>query len=332
MTTAVSYSRFSTERQNESSITDQESACREYAARQGWRLIERYQDASISGAAIGNRPGFLRMRSDAMAGKFDVLLVTDTTRIARSQELAPLIDRLRFQRVRVIGVQDGFDSDARTARMQAGLSGITSEEFRSMVKDRTYLALERRAKEKRATGGKTYGYTNVGAIVPEEALVVREIFERFAKGETYRAIASSLNARSVASPGSTWNRKQRRCSGWMGSAIRAILFNERYTGRIHWNVSEWRKNPDTGKRQRVTRPRSEWVSYSDEDQRIVSETLWDRARRRVRRGAPRARRGAATCRGPGPARRSRTGPRRRPCACRPGRAPTPTAGRSNPTG
>src|ERR1700729_2093862 len=162
MTTAVSYSRFSTERQNESSITDQESACREYAARQGWRLIERYQDASISGAAIGNRPGFLRMRSDAMAGKFDVLLVTDTTRIARSQELAPLIDRLRFQRVRVIGVQDGFDSDARTARMQAGLSGITSEEFRSMVKDRTYLALERRAKEKRATGGKTYGYTNVG--------------------------------------------------------------------------------------------------------------------------------------------------------------------------
>src|SRR5215831_1581166 len=114
---AVIYSRFSTDRQNESSIADQERVCMEYAARLGWKVGERYEDQSISGAAFGNRSGFLRMRTDAMAGKFDVLLVTDTTRLARSHDLAPLIERLRFQKIQVIGVQDAFDSDAGTADM-----------------------------------------------------------------------------------------------------------------------------------------------------------------------------------------------------------------------
>jgi DNA invertase Pin-like site-specific DNA recombinase len=285
MTRAAIYSRFSSDRQNESSIADQHRVCVEYAKRQQWPVIEHYSDASISGAAMGNRPAFQRMRADAMAGKFGVLLVTDTSRLARSQELAPLIDRFRFQRVRVVGVQDSFDSNTGTADMQAGLSGIMSVEFRRMVKARTHAALESRAKTKRATGGKAYGYTSTGGVVPREAEVVREIFTRFAAGESYRVIAASLNARNVPSPGTAWKREQRRCSGWMGSAVRVILFNERYRAVIHWNVSEWRKDPDTGKRQRVMRPRSEWVTYVEESQRIVSDALWERARRRVRVGA-----------------------------------------------
>jgi hypothetical protein len=154
-----------------------------------------------------------------------------------------------------------------------------------MIKARTHAALESRAKTQRATGGRTFGYTSTGEIVPDEVERVREIFTRFATGESYRTIAAGLNARGVPSPGSKWDRQLRRCSGWMGSAIRVIVFNQRYTRRIHWNVREWRKNPDTGKRQRVMRPRSEWVSYVDERQRIVSEALWERARRRVRAGA-----------------------------------------------
>jgi site-specific DNA recombinase len=57
-----------------------------------------------------------------MAGAFDVLLITDQTRLSRSNaDLSKMIDRLRARGVRVIGIQDGFDSFSRTARMQAGL-------------------------------------------------------------------------------------------------------------------------------------------------------------------------------------------------------------------
>jgi hypothetical protein len=68
----------------------------------------------------------------------------------------------------------------------------------------------------------------------------------------------------------------------MGSGIRAILRNERYRGVVHWNTSEWRKDPDTGRRKRVARPREEWISHTDESLRIISDDLWERAQRRTR--------------------------------------------------
>jgi DNA invertase Pin-like site-specific DNA recombinase len=186
---AVIYSRFSMDRQNESSIADQVRVCTEYAERQGWKVAERYEDKAISGAAIGNRPGFQRMRADAMARKFDELLVTDTTRLCRSGELQPLIERLRYQGVCVVGVQDTFDSSAYTSDMQAGLSGIMSVEFRKM-KARTHAALESRARAGRSAGGKAYSYS-AGKVDKGEAYIVREIFGKFADGASCKTIAST---------------------------------------------------------------------------------------------------------------------------------------------
>jgi site-specific DNA recombinase len=73
-----------------------------------------------------------------------------------------------------------------------------------------------------------------------------------------------------------------RAAGWMGSGIRGMLRNERRRGVVHWNTSEWRKYPDTGKRKRVARPRSEWISYVDEALGIVSDDVWENAQRRMR--------------------------------------------------
>src|ERR1039458_7517370 len=140
------YSRFSTDKQTESSIADQVRVCTEYAQRQGWTITQRFEAQAISGATVGGRPGCVALLEAAHARTFDVLLVADTTRLARSQELAPMIDRLRFRGVRVIAVQDSFDSNAGTADMQAGLSGIMSVEFRRMVKARTHTGLESRAR------------------------------------------------------------------------------------------------------------------------------------------------------------------------------------------
>ncbi len=279
---AALYSRFSTDRQNESSISDQVRVCSEYIERQGWAVVERFEDQGISGAALGNRPGVLRLQEGALARRFDAVVVTDLSRLSRSQgDLSKMIDRLTARGVRIIGVQDGYDSARRGHKLQAGLSGIIGEAFREMVKDRTYAALESRAKTQRATGGRAYGYRD-GKVDRGEAFMVLEIFGKFADGISPRTIAGDLNARRIPSPGASWNRTQRRATGWMGSAIRVIVRNERYRGVVHWNTSEWRKDPDSGKRKRVMRPRSEWISYVDESLRIVSDDLWERAQRRTR--------------------------------------------------
>jgi DNA invertase Pin-like site-specific DNA recombinase len=280
-TRAVIYARFSTDRQTDSSIADQARVCTEYAARQGWQICERYEDQGISGAALGNRPGVLRLQEAALGRRFDVLLVTDLSRLSRSQgDLSKMIDRLTAKGIRVIGVQDGYDSSRRGHKMQAGLSGIIGEAFREMIKDRTYSALESRAKERRPTGGKAFAYRD-GRVDTGEAAIVREIFERFADGASCKTIASELNRRGVPSPGSSWKRTERRTKGWMGSGVRVILRNPKYIGTVNWNVCEWRKDCDTGKRQRVVRPRSEWITHTDESLRIVPDALWQRAQSRM---------------------------------------------------
>jgi Recombinase len=114
-------------------------------------------------------------------------------------------------------------------------------------------ALESRAKAQRATGGRAYGYRD-GKVDRGEAFMVLEIFGKFADGMSARTIAADFNARRIPSPGASWKRTQRRAAGWMGSAIRVIVRNERYRGGIHWNTSEWRKDPDSGMRKRVMRP------------------------------------------------------------------------------
>jgi site-specific DNA recombinase len=263
---AFIYARYSTDRQTESSIEDQTRTCADFAAAHGWQLAGEFVDRGISGAAIGNRPGVQSVLAVLTRG--DVLLVNDLSRLSRSQDLSPLLARLRHRGVRVLGVQDGYDSDARTARMQAGLSGIMSEEFRSMVADRTRSALEQRARDGRPTGGKAF----------DDPQLVREIFSRFANGETLRAIAQALNARGVPSPGANWKARSRPRGKWFVSALHALLKNERYIGREIWNRSQWSKNPDTGKRIRRERPRDEWIVRECEP--LVDLDTWQRAQAR----------------------------------------------------
>jgi site-specific DNA recombinase len=262
------YARYSTDHQSESSITDQVRVCEEYAATKGWPVGSVHSDEGISGAALGNRPGARAAMSAAVRGDF--LLVTDLSRLSRSQDLAPLVTRLRHRGVRVIGVQDGYDSDSRTARMQAGLSGIMSEEFRAMVADRTRSALELRARTGQATGGKAY----------ENPEVVRELFARYAAGDTLKAIVSDLNHRGVPSPGANWKQRASPRGKWLVSALFAILRNERYVGRLVWNRSQWVKDPDTGKRTRHERPESEWIIQRCEP--LVDEVTWARVQARCR--------------------------------------------------
>lgn len=273
----VIYARYSTDRQTESSIEDQLRVCREFAAARGMTIAGEHIDRGISGAALGNRPGVQAALEQLDAG--DVLVVNDLSRLSRSQDLAPLLTRLRHRGARVLGVQDGYDSDARSARMQAGLSGIMSEEFRAMIADRVHCALEQRARDGRATGGKAFG----------DVELVREIFSRFADGDSMLAIAGDLNRRGIPSPGAKWKERSRPRGKWLLSTIRALLRNELYIGRVIWNRSQWVKDPDTGRRHRRERPRSEWTVRECDP--VVDQATWERVqgrfiRRRGKGGVP----------------------------------------------
>jgi site-specific DNA recombinase len=272
----ILYARYSTDLQTEASIDSQFAVCREYVAVRGWKVAAEFADRGISGTAIGNRPQALAAISACLDG--DVLVVNDITRLSRSQDLAPLLSRLKHRGVRVIGVQDSFDSDSRTARMQAGFSGIMSEEFCAMIGQRAHAGQRRNALEGKPTGGKLY----------ENAEVVQEAFARFANGESLKAIANDFNRRGIPSPGATWKPRAGIRGRWLVSALHSMLKNERYVGRLVWNKSKWVKDPDTGKRLRRERPESDWIVRQVEP--MVDQETWDRAQARFRMTAGRANR------------------------------------------
>ena len=57
---AAIYARFSSDLQDERSITDQIAAARKYVETRGLTLTQTYQDAAISGASTLNRPSLWR--------------------------------------------------------------------------------------------------------------------------------------------------------------------------------------------------------------------------------------------------------------------------------
>jgi site-specific DNA recombinase len=299
---AAIYARFSSDMQRASSIEDQERNCRRRAEAEGWSIAERYADKAISGSD-NRRPQYLAMLKAAARKEFDVLILDDLSRLTRdSVEQETAIRRLEFQGIRVIATSDGYDSQSKSRKIQRGFKGLMNEMFIDDLRAKVHRGLEGQAIKGRWCGGRPYGYrlkaitdpsrldaygnpakTGTTLVIdPAQARIVREIFERYTAGGSCMSIARDLNARGIASPGSTWKRVTRRNSGWMGSGVRVIVLNRLYTGAQRWNASRFEKDPDTGKTLRRRRPQSDWVVNQVEALRIVSDAIFASAKARTR--------------------------------------------------
>ena len=82
--TAVLYARVSTDEQARSgySLAQQLEALREYATREGYRVLEEVADPGQSGASL-ERPGMDRVRDLVATGGVSVVLAQDRDRFAR---------------------------------------------------------------------------------------------------------------------------------------------------------------------------------------------------------------------------------------------------------
>ena len=72
------YARYSSDNQRDASIADQLRICREFAARQGWTVVQEFTDHAISGATL-LRSGFQALMRDALNRRFDVVLANRWT-------------------------------------------------------------------------------------------------------------------------------------------------------------------------------------------------------------------------------------------------------------
>src|SRR5258708_3311980 len=121
------YPRFSSEKQNALSIDQQIRKCREYATREGLRVLDEciFTDLAISGA-IAARAGLQKLLAAAQTKPrpFDVILVDDTSRLSRDLgDSDRIVKRLKFAGIKVCFVAQGFDSHSESAGMLTAIYG-----------------------------------------------------------------------------------------------------------------------------------------------------------------------------------------------------------------
>ena len=91
------YARFSSDLQRQTSIDDQLRAARGRAAAEGWQVVVERSDSAVSGATpFALRPGSKALMADALAGRFDVLIVEGLDRTFRmnADEIASVLPTL----------------------------------------------------------------------------------------------------------------------------------------------------------------------------------------------------------------------------------------------
>jgi len=133
MKKALIYARFSTDLQNERSIEDQITLCRDYASRANIDVIDVYEDRARSGGSIMGRDGLLRLMDRAKDGSFDIVVVEALDRLSRDMEdLAGIHKRLSFLGIEIRAVHEGVVNT-----VLVGLRGLVGQLYREDIRTRT---------------------------------------------------------------------------------------------------------------------------------------------------------------------------------------------------
>ncbi len=281
---AAIYARYSTDRQDKTSIERQVHNCELLAKQNGLRVVEIFKDEGISGSD-NSRPEYQKLKEALKAQKVQFVIADESSRISRlPAELHSLVAEMEFNDQYLL-TGDGIDTREESADWLIAIKTMADKQESRKISSRTYGSLRERFEKGFSAGGRPYGYKLVSTgdykqLVVDQATgpVVERIFEGSSAGMSDRQIASMLNEDGIPSPGKSRNRNSKgvRTDGkWMHSTIRAMLRNETYIGSLVWNKYQWRKKPGTSKRVKRVRPESEWIRVDRPELRIVDEDLWE---------------------------------------------------------
>jgi site-specific DNA recombinase len=288
---AAIYARYSTDKQRPESLEDQYHECELTAKREGFTVVAKFGDKELSGGTA-QRPGYQQMLDAARAGKFDILICEDLSRLWRSRaEYGPRSAELEDLKINMV-TATGDDTRRDGWGLLITIKLAMAEHARREASYRTRRGRAGKARAKEPTGGKAYGYIcaeQKRTIDPEQAKVVLQIYQWRAAGWSAQRIARELNARRIPSPGSTWNRTssgptRKTTKGWRPSAIAGdhtrgvgILNNPQYKGEVRFGRSKWtRTAKDSAIRTVEKVDPSEWIVYQMPSLQIVPTELWDR--------------------------------------------------------
>ncbi|MGL5625007.1 recombinase family protein, partial [Cetobacterium sp.] len=165
------YIRVSTISQEEgNSLENQRERCNQAATERGYVVSKTYTD--VESGSKDNRSGFLQMLNDMKEHKFDVLIVTEFSRISRNNRtLLELLEQFKNYGVDLISITQEIDTTTPVGKLMFGLTGILAEFERDQIRVRVKHTLTSMAKSGKFTGGVIpYGY-----ILENKKLIINPV-------------------------------------------------------------------------------------------------------------------------------------------------------------
>lgn len=247
---AIIYSRVSTEIQDNARQVEELKA---YANYRGFDIVRIFQEKVTGTSKALERKEFKLLVDYIEANKVDHILVWELSRLGRSMmDVLNTIELLSQRKVNIYIKKEGMntlDDEGKKSTMTTMLVSILSG-FAEMERETTRLRSISGIRKNIATGGagqgniKAYGYQALGKklyVDPEEARIIRLIFNKYQSGLGTGSIAKYLNLKNIPTRFSkVYGEKQiLRKSGftkkgkdfkWVDGTIHSILRNSIYKG------------------------------------------------------------------------------------------------------
>lgn len=276
MKTGALYIRVSTHMQDELSPDAQKRLLLEYAKANDILVSSDYIfiETGISGRKVDKRPEFQKMISLAKTkpAPFDSILVWKFSRFARNQEESIVYKSLLRKQcnVDVISVSEPLIDGPFGSLIERIIEWM--DEYYSIrlsgevTRGMTEKALRGGYQARPPLGYKIAVKGEPPVIVPEEAKIVRIIFEKYVyEKQGYFDIARYLNSLGY---------KTSHGKSFEARSIDYIIQNPTYCGMIRWNRTENETN-------RI-KDKDEWIITEGHHEPIISKELFDAAQERYK--------------------------------------------------
>ena len=228
--TAVAYARYSSAGQRDVSIEQQLADIRAFAKREGFTLVHEYADHARSGFKnTSARTAFQSMMAAAESGTFDTVISWKVDRFGRNREESALYKgRLRRFGVKVLYAMEPIPEGSAGVLLE-GMLEATAEWYSRQLSENVTRGMIDNAHRCLYNGTRILGYSRGAdgryAINPEEAALVRNIFDLYTTGMSAIRICRHLNDQGITTC---------RNKPFHVESLFRIIGNERYTGVYIW--------------------------------------------------------------------------------------------------
>ena len=239
-----------------------------------WVFAGIYADEAITGTLDYKRNEFMRMITDAMEGKFDVIITKSISRFARNTlDTLKYVRRLKERNIAVIFEKENINTLEMSGEfLLTILSSIAQQESES-ISGNVKLGLKMKKERGEIVGFKHclgYDYDNDSheiKIQQDEAEIVRHIFNRYCEGAGSTIIARELTEAGYVPP--------KGGEKWADSTIRGIIKNEKYKGDVLQGKT-FTIDPITHKRM-INKGEEDKYYIENNHEAIVSAEVYEKA-------------------------------------------------------